>query len=153
MEAYFRPFELEIVETYKRIGKGVGWKGRWIRGWLLTTGSSYVYEMYKAWLLFCKRAELFADVRIKPGTYQSFRTYFYLLNRLGLVEKITEIPAKRGVKRSYYRIAPGMENHPAWNHPFQALYPSTDWKLLPIEERRRLREKYRPARRGEEEFL
>ena len=82
-----RPFEQEIIERYSRIGKGRGWKGVWIRGHLQDVGSDWPYVMWGRWWSFTLRAER-AEVKIKPGTYQSFRTYIYTLKKLGLIRPV-----------------------------------------------------------------
>jgi len=148
-----RPFEREIIERYRDLGKGPnpvtgvkGWKGLWIRGHLQDVGNSYVYRMWKDWLSFVKIASELG-VEIKPGTYQSFRTYFHLLKQLGLVRVYWKAPKeKRGFSKVYYELVPEKIDDPAWMRPFQTKYPSTDWSLLTFEQRRELKRKYRRRR-------
>jgi len=150
-----QPFEREILERYAAMGKmahpvtGVrGWKGLWIRGRLLEVGSTYVYGLYKSWRTFCEQAEVLG-VKIKPGNYQSFRTYFHLLKQLGLVRehlRIPKHPGEKGLPKVHYEAIIERIDDPAWTRPFQEKYPSTDWTRLPPEERRELREKYRRSK-------
>jgi len=151
----FFPWEIEILERFKTYGKQPdsltgekGWKGLWIKGYLEYWGTSYVYGMYKAWKAFCKLAETY-DIKIKPGTYQSFRTYFHLLKKLGLVtEAHLRRPGERGTERVYYELVRERIDDPAWTRPFQELYPSADWTRLSKIEKKELREKYKSLRRA-----
>lgn len=151
-----RPFEEELVERFGSIGKMVhpktgerGWKGIWIRGHLLDVKTDYVYSMYLTWRdVFCLYAEG-TGVRINPGTYQAFRTYFYLLKQLGLVRvylKMSKKPGDRGLPKVHYEVVPERIDDPAWTRPFQTRYPATDWTIKSATEKRELREKY-PRRR------
>jgi len=158
-EEVLRPFEREILDRYETVGKmqhpvtGVrGWKGLWIRGRLLEEREDYVYLMFKAWETFCMSAKAFG-VKIKPGTYQAFRTYFHLLKQMGLVRVSFVMPRKpgeRGTDKVYYELVPERVDDPAWMRPFQTKYPATDWMRLPLEKRRELRRKY-PRRRKKAE--
>jgi len=122
-----------------------GWKGLWVRGQLLEVGSTYVYSLYKSWRTFCEQAEALG-VKIKPGDYQSFRTYFHLLKQLRLVNEHRRILGERGLPRVYYEVVMERIDDPAWSRPFQAKYPGTNWTRRTPEEKRELRRKY-PRRR------
>lgn len=140
-EPRLRQFELVIVDRYHTMGKAVGWKGYWIREHLERVSADYVYGMYKAWNNFCTISEI-----IKAGSYQAFRTYFYLLKSLGLVRVKGTKKGLRGFPRVYYELVPGKVLDPGWIRPFQLVYPSTDWTLKHPEEKRRLKKKAREKR-------
>jgi len=144
-----RPFELKIIEEFRRMGYGIPLKGFWIREHLKLMRTDYPYNMFKKWQNFCDIAAQ-AGVGIRVGTYQAFRTYFYLLTRLGLVLKEKEILGKHGRKISLYRLNPARIMDLGWRRPFQILYPKTDWTIKTTVEKRSLRQKYRPPgrRRG-----
>ena len=135
-----RDFELEIIDYYKRFGKGLPWKGLWIRGHLLDVKMMYVYSMYKSWRMFCDVAAEFG-AKIKPGDYQSFRTYFHLLKQLGLVRVYLEF-VREGRRVVAYELVPEKIDDPGWRRPFQIKYPRTDWKAKTSREKHRLRKKY-----------
>lgn len=85
-----------------------------IREFLLAVGEGYPYWFYKCFK------------KIKPSTsYQSISRYFWILKKIGLIEETREEPSKGRYPRKYYRIVPGTEDHPAWLHPQQVLYPET----------------------------
>ena len=146
-----RPFEREILDRYGSYGKAPdmltgrrGWKGIWIRGHLRDRRADYVYNMYRSWRAFCNQA-LLAEVKIESGSYDAFRTYFYLLKRLGLVVFYTERgvkPGEPGSARRFYTLTPGLESDPGWERPFQSVYPKTDWTRLSHREKQERREKY-----------
>lgn len=147
MAEILRPFELEIVDTYKRSGKMSPWKGMWIRGHLLDVKSTYVYSMYKSWRMFCDIAIDLLEAKIKPGDYQSFRTYFHLLKQLGLVRRVFEY-VEKGRRRVIYEVVPEKIDDPAWGRPFQTKYPATDWTIKPMEEKRAIRLKAKIKRKA-----
>ena len=143
-----RPFETEILERFSNYGtapdlttgrKGV--KGVWIKGHLRTERADYQEGMYRRWVRFTEAAAL-RRVDIKPGDIHAFVTYFWLLRRMGLVRFYTERPGERGFNRRYFTVTPGRESDPRWENPFQAAYPSADWKKLSVDERRSYRRKY-----------
>jgi hypothetical protein len=153
-----RPFEREILDRYGSHGKAPdmitrrrGWKGVWIRGHLRDRRADYVYNMFLSWKAFCNQA-LLTEVKIKPGSYDAFRTYFYLLKRLGLVVFYAERrpqPGEPGSARRFYTLAPGLESDPGWERPFQSVYPETDWTRLSYSEKHERREKYKRLRHAE----
>ena len=155
-----RPFEREILDRYGSYGKAPdmltgrrGWKGVWIRGHLGDRRQDYPYGMYRRWLFFCNQAKYEAEVVIKPGTYQSFRTYFYVLRRLGLVTLYASRPklsGEPGSGRHIYVLTPGMEEDPRWESPIQELYPSTDWTRLSAKQKLERRGKYKRRRHPKE---
>jgi hypothetical protein len=141
-----RPFELKIIEDYRRMGHGTCSKGLWIREHLKLMLRDYPYSMYKKWRAFCESAAE-VGVSIKAGTYQAFRTYFYLLTRLRLVLKERTLTGEKGRRVAMYRLNPERILDPRWLRPFQWLYPVTDWKRKTDAERRALRKKYKPPGR------
>lgn len=154
-----RPFEREILNRYSSYGKAPdmftrqkGWKGIWVRGHLRDRRADYVYNMFLSWKTFCNQA-LLAEVEIKPGSYDAFRTYFYLLKRLGLVVFYAERraqPGEPGSARRFYTLTSGLESDPRWERPFQSVYPETDWTQLSYREKQERREKYKRRRHTEE---
>jgi len=154
-----RPFETEILGRFSTYGKAPdmftgqkGWKGVWVRGHLRDLHQDYVYNMYRRWKAFCDQA-LLMEVKIEPGSYDAFRTYFYLLKRLGLVVFYTERraqPGEPGSARRFYTLAPGLESDPGWERPFQSVYPKTDWTQLSYKDKQERREKYKRLRHPEE---
>ena len=83
-----------------------------IREYLSYVEEGYPYEFY-----ICFK-------KVKPNTsYTSVRRYFYILNRLGLIERVRTEPRKGGFPRSYYRIR--IYEDPRWYAPQEALYPNT----------------------------
>lgn len=154
-----RPFENEILRRFSTYGTAPdmltgrrGWKGIWIRGHLGDRRQDYPYGIYRRWVSFCNQAKE-AETVIKPGTYQSFRTYFYVLRRLGLVTLYTRRPkpsGEPGSGRHIYVLTPGTEADPRWESPLQELYPSTDWTRLSAKQKQERREKYKRRRHTEE---
>lgn len=131
-----RPFERDIIARFMVGGKwAASPKGEWIRGHLLDVGEDYPYRMWKLYARFC------SHLGIRPGTYQNFKTYIYLLKRLGLIRPARRERTGRGFPRTYYAIVPGAENRPEWTRPLQVLYPKTDWTVP--EQKERYKEKYR----------
>ena len=120
-----RPFEVEIlreIRTHPRRpgagGRSKPRKGVWIRGHLQDVGRDYPYSMYKRWKSFMERSGL----NIKAGTYQQFRTYIYVLKRLGLIRRAGGSPSSRGnFPRNYYSLIPDKISSPLWKNPFKHL--------------------------------
>ena len=115
-----RPFEREIVREIrtspKRIGAGgrsIPRKGVWIRGHLQDVGRDYVYGMYKRWKSFLQETGL----NIKAGSYGQFRTYIYILKRLGLIVRVGE--ARGRFSKSYYALDPDKVNSILWKNPYK----------------------------------
>ena len=52
----------------------------------------YPHNMWKLWRSFVEEAGL----NTKAGTYQAFRTYIYVLRRLGLIHRVAGSPATFG---------------------------------------------------------
>ena len=94
-----------------------------IRDYLLEHGEGYIHEVYRSF-----REWLKSEGYTRFPSYQSFRTYFWRLRNLGLIEFVREEPSSNPVlkaPRRYYRIVPGMENDVRWINPFRAIYPET----------------------------
>ena len=115
-----RPFERDIVRRIRgrpgagRGGKASPRKGIWIKNHLLECGQDYVYAMHLRWKGFIEEAGL----NINAGTYQQFRTYIYVLKRLGLIERAGA--SSGGFSKSYYVLNPENVDSPKWNNPFKA---------------------------------
>jgi len=136
MERDLHPFEVEIATRFGIRGKwAASPKSEWIRGYLLTFGEGYPYEMWKRYCEFARY------LGIRPGTYISFARHMWLLKRLGLIRPVKIKPRPGGFPKKVYRIVPGMEDSPLWRRPMQAMYPTTDWTRP--ERKRVYREKYR----------
>ena len=138
MERAPYPFEVEILERFSRGGKfAASPKGEWVRGYLLTFKEGYSYEMWKEYTQFA------GYLGINPGTYICFKRYMWILKKLGLIRLVRRERVVRGFRKSFYAIAPGMENSPIWRRPEQTMYPSVDWTVKPYEVKRALRARYR----------
>ena len=92
--------------------------GLLIRDILLEKKESYVYEVLK---------EAKSRLNTFKGSYDTFRRYFYILRKLGLIEKVKEekVPEENipfEAVRIYYRIAKGKETDPAWEDPIAYAY-------------------------------
>lgn len=61
----------------------------------------------------------------KKSSYASARRYFWILKKLGLIERTRREMGKGAIAKQLYRIVPGMEGDPRWSAPQVALYPST----------------------------
>lgn len=116
-----RPFEREIVREIRvrperpgAGGRSVSRKGAWIRGHLQDVGRDYPYSMWKRWKSFLEDAGL----NIEAGKYQAFRTYIYVLRKLGLIRRAGGSPSTFGKK--YYELNPEGINSPLWKNPFKA---------------------------------
>jgi len=134
-----RSFEVDILNRFKTWGLlRTSPKGEWIRGHLLDVGEDYPYRMWKLYSKFCE--VLGQD----PGTYQNFKTYIYLLKRLGLIYPVRREVTNRGFPKTFYAVVPSKELDPAWTRPLQTLYPKTDWKIP--EQKTLYRLKYRKKR-------
>lgn len=85
--------------------------GEFVRGYLKEKGPSYVQEMWRAFKSWCR------SWGYEPASYESFRSYFWNLKELGLVEKDREEESPFGENRIYYKINPARVDHPAWEDP------------------------------------
>jgi hypothetical protein len=114
--------ELECPELSVRL------TGLAIREYLLAMGKGSPYDFYRCFK------------RVNPrASYRTIAIYFYLLKRAGLIEVVERVPGSRGaIDKTYYRIVPGMEDHPDWIHPQQIFYPET----------RLGKKRYKPKREG-----
>ena len=63
----------------------------------------------------------------KKYPYQTVVTYFYLLERLGLIYKVREeVNAKKSyIRKIYYSMVPGKEYDQCWNYPWQCYWDMT----------------------------
>jgi len=127
-EYVLRPFEERIIADFKMFdptyggGKARPRKGVWIRGHLLDVKEDYIYRMWKRWLLFVITARQLGAT-IELGSYQSFRTYIYLLKKHRLVIPTRRERAKstaRQFYRTYYTVNRELLNHPLWENPYSA---------------------------------
>lgn len=96
-----------------------------IRRYLLEKGEAYIHETWMAFARALKEAGI-----EWWGTYTSFRRYFYMLERLGLIWFVRSEP---GLKpelqpRRYYAVVPEFADLiEAWVRPQVVLYPETVW--------------------------
>jgi hypothetical protein len=64
--------------------------------------------------------------KVKPSTsYDVCRRYFWILRKLGLVERTRREMGQGAIPKQLYRIVPGKENDSRWNAPQGELYPDT----------------------------
>ena len=56
-------------------------------------------------------------------SYTSFWRYFYILERLGLIERVGGREWKKGFFKQRYRIVEGQEDSELWEYPQSVLYP------------------------------
>lgn len=146
--AILEDFEREIVVSFKAFGTHrTSPKGEWIRGLLKAhPPGDYPYSMWKKWKFFCEQAAKL-EAEIRPGTYQTFRTYIHLLKQQGLIRYYAKgVETPTGRTTNWYEIVPERQDDPAWRRPFQTKYPNTDWTIKTAREKARLRKKY-PRRR------
>lgn len=98
--------------------------GKMVKEHLLDTGGDSVYGTWKA---VKKLAE---EQGYVPPTYSSMRVFFYLLRKLGLVQKAREEPAGKGgfYRKSIHVVVPGEEDAPEWIDPSTAYYRPQRWE-------------------------
>jgi len=153
----FKPYEKEIVKLWKEGVADLPWKwgvaatspkSRFIRGFLEEKGQAYVKELWEAWSDFCERAEV-VGAHFKRGDYATMRVYIWLLKKLGLVRLVKRVPSVRKgyFERNMYALNPRKVDDPAWLRPFQSLYPSADWTIMPKEKKREVRRRTKARRR------
>ena len=125
---FFRPFEEEIVEKFKAPkqfgvggigGRSAPRKGPWIRGYLETVEEDYLLNIFYKWKDFTTRANTFKETKLEPGTYQEFKTFFWLLEKHGLVKFTRQEPAlKRGyIPKHFYKLVDQQKDNPLWLNP------------------------------------
>lgn len=131
-----RPFEFEIIDNFKVFspveggGKSRPRKGVWIKQHLLDVREDYVQSMWRSWQKFAGEART-KDAAIEFGTYDSFRTYIYLLKKHGLV-----IPGKRERAKStqrtffrrFYRLNNSKLDDPRWRNPYREYASWRKWQ-------------------------
>ena len=90
----------------------------WIRDHLLSVESDYPFHLYSAF----KKTILELNPDYHTPTYESFRKYVYILEKLGLIEFDHEEDAQFAwvEKRRYYRIVLAKSDDPAWYNPQKA---------------------------------
>ena len=115
-----RPFEQNIVRQIRTRpespgpgGRSISRKGVWIRGHLQDVGQDYPYNMWKRWRSFLEEAGL----KIKAGNYAAFRTYIWVLKRLGLIVRAGGSSAT--FTKKYYGLNPEKVNSSMWRSPFK----------------------------------
>lgn len=152
-----KPFEREIIRLWLEGKPEQPWtwshsavspKAHWIRGYLQEKGEAFVKELFEGYRDFCQKARKYG-VKIKPSTYQQMKESVWLLKRLGLiiVSRKEKSVRKGHFKRTYYRLNPEFIDSPDWEHPRQALYPSSDWRRIPPERKAEIRQKMKEKRR------
>jgi len=85
----------------------------------LEKGEAHIFEMYRELRKTKKKA------RLKPGSYQNFRNYIYILARLGLIEFTREEPPANPhlANRKYYKLTKkGREKPHLFTNPRKTLY-------------------------------
>jgi len=152
-----RDFELEIIRGFQLQGQiFVSVKSEWVRGHLKDVKQDYGTGMYKRWCDFCQRS---GEIRtrenktprpIKSGTYGSFMTYLWLLQKLQLIKLAKVLNVRPNVdekkQRRYYGLDVTKLESEGWRHPFQSLYPSSDWRKMSPEKRAHYRRKWKVGR-------
>jgi len=109
--------------------------GEFIRDYLQKEGEAYIHE---TWMAFQD------DLREYGlewwGKYSSFRRYFYILKKLGLIEFTREEPSEKPQlqPRRYYRVVPEYSDlKRAWRKPQVVMYPETVWGKEDYKNRKR----------------
>lgn len=101
------------MESLKEKGIGLG-TGQFIRDYLLREGEAYAHEIYRA----LKDEKEFKGLTM--GSASSFYRYFYILRKLGALQKTGRIePSSRsGFDRVYYKMTAGFDDRDKiWNNP------------------------------------
>lgn len=132
----FRPWEEEILKDFKSFalithhgGRATPRKGRWIKGYLLQlerggrVEGDYLYNIHREWKKFCTKAKALRKLDFgNPGTYQNFKTYFWILEKSRLVErsKRPDEKASRGgtLPRHYYITVRRNQGSALWLNPY-----------------------------------
>lgn len=130
-----RPWEEEILKDFKSLaivtghgGRATPRKGRWIKGYLLLVErggrpGDFLQSIYRGWRDFCIKAKALRGINLgNPGTYDNFKTYFWLLEKAELVQKTMEEKASRGgtFPRHYYVIVRRRVDSPLWLNPYKS---------------------------------
>jgi len=121
-----RPFEIKILEDFKRFartagkgGRSASRKGIWIRNHLLDVEQDYLYGAWLRWKRFVELAKRL-DVKLAVGQYGAFRTYCWLLKESGLIVKVaTEKSSRGGFPRSYYGLVEENLDSELWLNPYR----------------------------------
>jgi hypothetical protein len=118
-----RIFERDLAGQFNAVGMRMSPLSSWTRDHLEFTGDDYIHRMWKRFVAFT----YMQIPAYNYGSYDAFRTHIWRLNELGLIEPTREeaagAPGRK--KRQFYRIVPGMEDHPAWENPTGSLYPTS----------------------------
>ena len=94
---------------------------QFIRRYLTENGKGYPYKIHRDW---CRHLE---QLGMKSPTFESFRKYFWLLKKLGLIRRTESPPYKQVsyIPRQYYAILENprcKDGEDAWANPQVALY-------------------------------
>lgn len=85
--------------------------GDFIKNHLQAVGEDYCYKVYK----------LFCEVLQKEGqrcpVYPSFRKYWWILTKLGLIEVVRRETGERRMLISIYQLVPENVDSAAWQNP------------------------------------
>lgn len=101
------------------------------RGWKFGTGKRIFEELskeeelsiYDIWKRIKKKAK---EAKLRPPSYSSLLSYFYVLRSLGLIQKVAERSTmKKGyLKAHIVKLTPkGIEHQDYFENPFRIKYP------------------------------
>lgn len=151
-----RSFETEIISNFKVFspvgggGKSRPRKGVWVKQHLLDVEEDYVGSMWKRWTKFVGEART-KGAAIEFGTYDSFRTYVYLLKKNGLVVPTRRERAKSTYAtffRQFYRLNNSKLDDSRWLNPYREYASWRKWQRKgfprPKKKPRALRRKHPP---------
>lgn len=94
--------------------------GLWIKEHLDEVGEDYVLNMFNQMERHFKTLKPGKEYQI--GSYQTFRTFIWVLQELKLIILVREESVKDKISRRYYALNQDKINDPAWNNPRDALY-------------------------------
>lgn len=84
--------------------------GEFVRDYL-RNGPSYIHKIWRTHKNWCEK------MGYTPPAYDSFRSYFWYLKKLNLVERDHEEKTNWGADRIYYRLNPKKLDDSAWVNP------------------------------------
>ncbi|MDI6886853.1 MAG: hypothetical protein QMD22_11055, partial [archaeon] len=111
--------------------------GEIIRDYLKGKGVGYPYDAWRYYKMCLRKIypELIevpgdkktkkAEVVYHTADYSSFYRYFYILEELGLIERVKSEYGRAKIPRVYFKIVPEMKDSEAWYKPQVILYPQT----------------------------